>query len=352
MKTLVKWAGGKEKELSIIKKNIPQYKGRYVEPFVGGGAVFFNINTLKCCINDKSHDLINFYLSIKNQDDAFKKFLYEENYVMTTLSDFVDNNHEELLKTYLMETSVNDFVTFNKSFFMTIVKESYEIFEKELVKNLNNKIKRSIKLEGQKGKISENDRIENMESALKSSYYMYIRYLYNHSENLNNGEKAAVFFFIREYCYSSMFRYNKDGEFNVPYGGISYNRKDFKKKIDYIFSDEVYQKLSSSEIKCEDFEDFINELNLTYDDFVFLDPPYDTKFSTYDQNEFGRDEQIRLRDCLKKISARFLLIIKNTDFIYDLYKSDFRIQSFDKKYMVNFMNRNNKNVEHLIITNY
>ena len=71
-----------------------------------------------------------------------------------------------------------------------------------------------------------------MESALKSSYYMYIRYLYNHPELLTDSEKASVFFFIREYCYSSMFRYNKKGNFNVPYGGISYNRKDLRKKID------------------------------------------------------------------------------------------------------------------------
>ena len=36
-----------------------------------------------------------------------------------------------------------------------------------------------------------------------------------------------------------MFRYNKQGKFNVPYGGISYNRKDFNKKIDYISSDAI-----------------------------------------------------------------------------------------------------------------
>ena len=53
-------------------------------------------------------------------------------------------------------------------------------------------------------------------------------------------------------------------------------------------------KLQSAEIYCEDFEDFLNGLNLTENDYIFLDPPYDTDFSTYAQNEFGREEQIRL----------------------------------------------------------
>ena len=56
---------------------------------------------------------------------------------------------------------------------------------------------------------------------------------------------------------------------------------------------------------------------------------------------------------LKNTKAKFMLIIKNTGYIYELYKdSGFNIMSFDKKYLVSFMNRNNKNAKHLLITNY
>lgn len=48
-----------------------------------------------------------------------------------------------------------------------------------------------------------------------------------------------------------------------------------------------------------------------------------------------------------------MMIIKNTDFIFELYnKKGLNIQIFDKKYLVSFMNRNDKDVEHLLITNY
>ena len=162
-----------------------------------------------------------------------------------------------------------------------------------------------------------------------------------------------MFYFIREYCYASMFRYNKQGKFNVPYGGISYNRKDFNKKIDYISSDNIKKYMNKTKIYNMDFENFCDTINLTENDFIFLDPPYDTEFSTYAKNDFNKNDQIRLSNFLKNTKAKFMLIIKNTDFIYNLYNnSGFYIKSFDKKYLVSFQNRNNKDVEHLIITNY
>ena len=54
MNPIIKWAGGKEKELAYIKEKVTNKIERYIEPFVGGGAVFFNINVKKSIINDKS----------------------------------------------------------------------------------------------------------------------------------------------------------------------------------------------------------------------------------------------------------------------------------------------------------
>jgi len=352
MKTILKWPGGKEKELPVIREYTPKYTGRFIEPFVGGGAVFFDTTTERCCINDKSDELINLYNCAKERNADLIKYLQLEIDEFTSLGAFVDEHTNDVLKLYLSEISIENFIQKYNDFFSRLADDYNNIFVKELKKNLTSKISRSQKLEKENGSISDSDRLDNMEAAMKSAYYMFIRYLQNHLSELSRGRQAAVFFFIREYCYSSMFRYNAKGEFNVPYGGISYNRKDFQKKVDYLLSDEMSQKLNSADIYCMDFEDFINELNLTENDFIFLDPPYDTDFSTYAQNEFGREEQIRLCDCLKHTPAKILLIIKNTDFIYDLYRNDFHITSFDKKYMVSFMNRNERDVEHLVITNY
>lgn len=352
MKTILKWPGGKERELPVIRENIPEYSGRFVEPFVGGGAVYFDVQDKKCCINDKSVELINLYNCAKSKNEELVKYLNLENDEFLSIGHLVDSHQQDVLSVYRANISVEDFIQrFNKEF-STIAKDYHEVFIKELKRNLSSKIKRSHKLENEHGEISDIDRVDNIESALKSAYYMYIRYLHNIQSELSEGRQAAVFFFVREYCYSSMFRYNAKGEFNVPYGGISYNRKDFGKKINYLLSGEMHAKLANTEIYNLDFEEFIQGLELTENDFVFLDPPYDSDFSTYAKNEFGRDEQERLCECLKRTKAKMLLVIKNTEFIFNLYKNDFNIQSFDKKYMVSFMNRNERDVKHLIITNY
>lgn len=163
--------------------------------------------------------------------------------------------------------------------------------------------------------------------------------------------KAANFYFIREYCYGSMFRYNSKGEFNIPYGGMSYNRKNMQSKIDTMFNREIETLFSDTEIHCSDFEKFFDNVKLTSNDFMFLDPPYDTDFSDYEGKDFTKFDQERLAYNLRKTAAKFLLVIKNTEFIHNLYEKDFNIVSFDKQYSYNMRSRNDRDVEHLIITN-
>ena len=63
-------------------------------------------------------------------------------------------------------------------------------------------------------------------------------------------------------------------------------------------SKEVRQLLNNSELFSEDFYDFLNRIAIVRDDFMFLDPPYDTTFSEYDQNSFNAEDQTRLADYL------------------------------------------------------
>ena len=151
-----------------------------------------------------------------------------------------------------------------------------------------------------------------------------------------------------------MFRFNKNGEFNVPYGGVSYNKKSLETKIDYYKSKEVRHLLKTTEIFSEDFYEFLNKIKINQDDFMFLDPPYDTTFSEYDQNTFATDDQKRLANYLiNECPCRFMLVIKKTEFIENLYKNHgLTILEQEKTYFVSFKNRNKKDVKHLIIMNY
>lgn len=352
MKPIIKWAGGKEKELPIIKDNLPSSIKRYIEPFVGGGSVVLGLEQNNNCINDKSKELIDFYNCIKADDEVFFKEINKLYISFRKIDDLIDKNHSEIIDLFNDIISIDTFISNHTKELKLIGSIKCDIFHQELQKNLLSKIKRTKKIAKQKGQIDSKDIFENIEASIKSAYYMTIRYIYNTNNKTNKSKNSAYFYFIREYCYSSMFRYNKKGMFNVPYGGISYNRKNFKNKIEYINSFDLKKQLNKCEIYNLDFEEFFNKINPQKNDFIFLDPPYDTDFSTYSRNEFGQEEQIRLCNYLKETKANIMMIIKNTPFIYNLYKDDFNISSFDKTYLVSFKNRNDREVKHLIITNY
>jgi len=63
---IIKWSGGKKDEIKIFKKYIPHDYELYIEPFIGGGSLFFNLGSNKAVIVDVHRELICLYNSIKN----------------------------------------------------------------------------------------------------------------------------------------------------------------------------------------------------------------------------------------------------------------------------------------------
>lgn len=368
LQPIIKWPGGKEKELKYILPNLPSFK-RYFEPFVGGGSVFMAVNADEYHINDLSYELISLYNSISTLDKDFfhyaeiidkswenARLFFDNNQVLIELYQSFRNN--EVDKDGLKK-AVHQFCIDKEDSIVSIIAEELLplscVLPKELEVNLYRKMCRMRELETEKFVLPNNDLKDNLETAIKSAVYMNYRYMYNNACIANNKAlHCALFFFIRNYAYSGMFRYSSKGEFNVPYGGIAYNSKLLSKKLNYYRSNSVKEHFSHTHIYNLDFEAFLREAQLREDDFIFLDPPYDSEFSTYAQNTFTKNDQIRLANyMIHECKAKWMMIIKNTDFIYELYnKAGITIRTFDKEYVVSFMNRNDKKVTHLLITNY
>lgn len=368
MKPIIKWPGGKSNEIKKIEHLIPKYD-RYIEPFFGGGAVFFHLNPSKAIINDISKSLIDYYKLVKNQDIQFHSLLLKYDKSFSTLLLACNEYYEEILKIYVKAQTLcakSEIIEelsvllkkilqyMNISIYVDLILNISEFFE-QIIITVTDKIIRTVKL-NQKKLLQKDDLRNNLITGFMSGYYMYFRRIYNDINlkkitNISMAYKVANFYFVREYCYGSMFRYNNNGEFNIPYGGISYNKKIFKNKIDTMFNTETKQIFQNTEIYCLDFADLFKQIKLTAKDFVFLDPPYDTNFSDYENRQFDKSDQERLAHELRKMKAQFILVIKNTDFIKSLYEKDFNILSFDNTYTYNVRGRNKRDVEHLIITN-
>ena len=366
---LIKWAGGKEKELPHIVPAAPAFN-RYFEPFVGGGAVYTTFDAPACFINDRSEELIALYRAIQTQNDAFFAWLcligraWDAMLSQAEMAGSFVSFYERLRSENFSEKDVAPFVssqlTGDDSGPTSALPEAFAwhrgFLRTELHKTLTRKLIRMRQIESTKALMPQTDILKNIETAYMGALYMYFRRLYNDDDlrRDDDGLSTALFVFIRNYAYSGMFRYNEKGKFNVPYGGLAYNHKRLDKKIAYYHSPALRAHMEKTVVECLDFEDFLHKYPPRTDDFVFLDPPYDSEFSTYARNEFTREDQQRLASyLLHECPARWMLVIKQTPFIQSLYDHPgIRIQTFKKQYLVSFMNRNNKRAEHLLITNY
>ena len=366
LKPLLKYPGGKTSEWEIIKKNLPQTINNYIEPFVGGGAVYFLLeNENYNYINDKSVELMLLYKYVKNKN---KTFLKELNTIIENWDFLTNLSKQSNLYDIYIDFRNNDIPNISKKIDEIISSEIFnepmfnlrnnEKFREYLIKCLYSKFVLLKKNEVKKSRqLTTEELKKNIEAGIKSAYYSYLREIYNNPQYykiLRDPRKVAIYFFIREYCYSSMFRFNCDGKFNVPYGGLSYNNKTLKNKIEYFKNRDLSKLLNNTELSNLDFYDFVSSITPNENDFMFLDPPYDTTFSEYDKNEFGLNDQIRLANYLKhECTCKFMLVIKKTDFIEKLYSdSGFKIIEEEKSYFVSFKNRNKRQVTHLIIMNY
>ena len=73
MQPFLKWPGGKRWLYKEIIKYIPKKYNSYIEPFLGGGAVFFALSPQNACISDINKDLINLYITMRDEHEELGK---------------------------------------------------------------------------------------------------------------------------------------------------------------------------------------------------------------------------------------------------------------------------------------
>jgi DNA adenine methylase len=141
---------------------------------------------------------------------------------------------------------------------------------------------------------------------------------YIHRERFNDlllsgqsesAEAAALFYYLNRTGYNGLCRFNRSGEFNVPFG--RYKRINYRRD----FSD--YMKTFGRwEFMSGDFE----KVALSPEDFVYADPPYDVEFTQYAKEVFGWEEQERAAVWLSRHPGPVVLSNQGTERIVALYK--------------------------------
>ena len=371
LRPIIKWTGGKYDEFALFAAHIPKFD-RYIEPFFGGGGVFFALQpTVKSFVNDKSTDLINFYKQIGNKDFKTEIFNYADAWdELSKVNVFLWQNCAERYANYINNKIEAHDLTDQLAKLLSKNLKSHELlndldfmvdqvlFEKMLLSSIADKARRIKRIcEKEARSFSSSELADHFETGIRSGAYLFFRTLLNknftNQIKLSEAKTAANWYFVREFCYGSMFRFNAKGEFNIPYGGIAYNKKNFRLKAENIFNKATIDLFKHTEIFNLDFEAFLNKVRLKETDFIFLDPPYDSEFSEYDQSAFTQSDQKRLANLLIATRSKWMVVIKETEFIRNIYTHPLvKIETFDKNYTYNVRGRNNRDAKHLIITNY
>jgi DNA adenine methylase len=285
--------------LEQIAKHLPQQLIEdkidcYIEPFIGGGAVFFWIA--------QNFNIKEFYLSDINQELIL---LYK------TIQKDVSSLVEELKKIE------NEYLILNEE-----KRKIYFLNKRESYNNFKDKID-----------------IKNFDISWFS--------------------RAAQMIFLNRTSFNGLFRVNKKGCFNVPFG--NYKNPRICNTNNLILASKLLQKATIQ------YSDFTQIQNLaTPQTFVYFDPPYrpltkTASFKSYSQFDFNDDEQKRLASFYQKLDhqgTKLMLsnsdpknIDKNDNFFDELY-SGFTINRIQANRMINSKASNRGAISELLITNY
>jgi len=303
-KPFLKWAGGKAQILNNIKMMYPALLGKeivkYAEPFVGAGAVLFDIvsrfDISDVYISDTNRELIQAYITIR--DDRDNLF-------------------------YLLKSLEDEYLRAGET-------------DRKRIYYANRRRFNALKI-----------KLSKKQSMILSK------------PGEETTELAALFIFLNKTCFNGLYRVNAKGEFNVPQG-----RYKNPRIFDESNLKEVSGKLQNVRIVCGDYkksESFIDEKTLAYFDPPYRPLTSSSYFTAYTEDGFGDKEQIELARFIDNISARGAYVIaSNSDpssvnegdsFIHELY-SNHKIFRINASRAINSNKDKRGKINELLILSY
>jgi len=300
LKSPLKWVGGKSKLFSSISQHYPSEINNYHELFVGGGSALIGLLDMvkqsKIKINGKI-------------------YAYDSNEVLIAFYKFLQTDYEAL---YSKVFKLKNNLEYIKR------KEELEI-EKKKKKDLTEEDKEILK------KMNER----------RSDFYYQLRVFYNNRKL--DEDKIAMFVFLNKTCFRGVFRLNKKGGYNVPYG--NYDNPEIVNKEHL---KQVSELIKDVEFICCDFE---KVKNIKDDDFVYMDPPYVPEkkagFVSYNKTGFVKEKHEALFKICNYMKCKWVLSNSNTETVKDALKN-FNIQEIDARRAINSKNPAAKTKEVII----
>ena len=244
----MKWAGGKTQLLPQLSAAAPLQYGRYIEPFIGGGALFFHLRPERAVVADSNSELVSMYRAVAADPNA----VFSAQKAMKNTEDF------------FYELRAVDWRT------------------------------------------------------------------------LSPAKAAARMLFLNRTCFNGLYRVNRNGQFNVPFG--RYTKLSLPSLLQLKAASNV---LGSAKIIEGDYLDVLGRY-ATPGDFIFLDPPYVpigvySDFKRYTKKQFTEEDHRELANEVRRLTVlgcHVLLTNSNHPIVHELYEG-FKVQVIKTKRFIN-----------------
>lgn len=215
------YVGDKYKLIDELKTYFPEHIHTYVEPFVGGGSAFMNVEAEQYMLNDIDSHIIQLHRFLCSNAKDTEQFIQS----------LLDTAKEYGLSCSYIEDIIPTEIksAFPKTYFAKYNKEAYY--------------------------------------KMRSDY------------NESDDRSLKILYLLLIYGFNRMLRFNRHNDFNIPVGNVDFNQNVVDALNNY------FDIVANRDIEwhSEDFRDFFHNLNLDNDDFIYLDPPYLITFSEYNK---------------------------------------------------------------------
>ncbi len=241
------YVGDKYKLIREIRTHFPPRIRQFVEPFVGGGSVFLNVEAGKYMLNDLDANVIGIHKYLCTQ-------VGHEGEFYARMFDVIDE--------YGLSCSYRR---------DDVPKELKEAFKKTYFAKYNK---------------------ENF-NRLKSDY-----------NRMHRGDMLYLYILLI-YGFNRMLRFNSKGDYNLPVGNVYFNGNTYNALKGYFREVETKRPGWSN----MDFRSFLDTVELNGEDLVYLDPPYLITFSEYNKywNEQTERDLLAILDALSDRGVRFAI---------------------------------------------
>ena len=293
------YVGDKYKLLPSIVSTFPPRINKFVEPFVGGGSVFMNVTANHYLLNDIDANMMALHRHLRAQARRGTRWFKELDRLMIHYG-LSRSYREDIVPSALKKTYV-------KTYFAQFNKEGF--------------------------------------SRLRADY--------NAS---NRRDKYALdrLYLLLIFGFNRMLRFNRNGDFNLPVGNVDFNTNVKSAILDY-FSCAQNKDIQFS---CTEFEKFLGGLELSAQDFVYLDPPYLITESEYNKIWHEKDDA-RLMDTLDRLDKRGIKFALSNVTHYR-GRTNEPLLEWSRKYQalpvksnyINYHDNSEKRISEVLIVNY